>query len=483
MLIDMHDYRPAARRLWWALTAAGAPVIAFGVWGLAQLPAPQLASALAGIAIVAVVALHPIRIPGMKIGVSAGEIFIFLMLMMHGVAGGIVAAAVDGFVASFSSSKRWTSRIGSPTMAAIYMLLCGSAYGLLRDAAAAAGLGPVGHLAAVVAIAVPYFAATTLTIHVLLALKKGDPLRPLAWLRDRAQIGLWFMASGAVAGLLYLTFEQFGWPVFVVAVPLIAMAMTTWHALERVEDASRHKSEFLANMSHELRTPLNAIIGGSEVLRDGMVGPLTPAQARWAQDIHESGTHLLGIINELLDLSKIEAGRMELDLAPCDVGTLVSNATSLVHDAAARHGIAIASELAPDLGGFVADERKLKQVLVNLLANAVKFTPDGGRVGVRARRWSGGVEISVADTGVGISKADQEFLFEPFRQVGSDRGKRAAGTGLGLALVRDLVRLHGGSVGVESDPGKGSTFTVRLPDRELQRHARLAVETPRARHT
>jgi signal transduction histidine kinase len=232
----------------------------------------------------------------------------------------------------------------------------------------------------------------------------------------------------------------------------------------QLEAANRHKSEFLANMSHELRTPLNAIIGFSEVLHERMFGELNDKQAEYIQDILSSGRHLLSLINDILDLSKVEAGRMELELGPFDLPGAVESATMLVRERAGRHGIAL--ELAVDerLGDFVGDERKVRQVLLNLLSNAVKFTPEGGRVEVGARLAEGSVEIAVSDTGVGIAPEDQEAIFEEFRQVGSATRKRE-GTGLGLTLTKKLVELHGGKIWVASELGKGSTFTFTLPVR------------------
>jgi len=287
-----------------------------------------------------------------------------------------------------------------------------------------------------------------------------------------------------VAGLLFLGFDRFGLPVVLISLPIIAMFLATTHALARLEVANRHKSEFLANMSHELRTPLNCIIGGSEVLKDGMLGPLTAQQAQWASDIHESGQHLLTLINDILDVAKIEAGRMELAASRFDLPSAIGNAVILLKDRAARHGIQLSSTVDPALGWVTADERKLKQILVNLLSNAVKFTPDGGKVTVSARRVEAGVEIAVADTGIGIAKADQEAVFEAFRQVGSDPVRNAEGTGLGLALARELTQLHGGTLNLESEPGRGSTFTIFLPDRAAREEApagqRVARENLRA---
>jgi signal transduction histidine kinase/HAMP domain-containing protein len=231
----------------------------------------------------------------------------------------------------------------------------------------------------------------------------------------------------------------------------------------QLEAASRHKSEFLANMSHELRTPLNAITGFSEVLLERMFGEINPKQTEYLQDILSSGRHLLSLINDILDLSKIEAGRMELTMAQFHLPLAVDNAITLVKERAARHGIGLDIDIDPRLGEFVGDERKIKQVLLNLLSNAVKFTPEGGRIGVKAALADGGVEISVSDTGIGIALQDQEAIFEEFRQVGSDEARKVEGTGLGLTLTKKFVEMHGGQIWVESEMGKGSTFTFTLP--------------------
>ncbi len=231
----------------------------------------------------------------------------------------------------------------------------------------------------------------------------------------------------------------------------------------QIEAANRHKSEFLANMSHELRTPLNAIIGFSEVLQEKLFGELNEKQAEYTDDILSSGRHLLSLINEILDLSKVEAGRMELELATFDLPLAIDNARTFVRERATRHGIALDVTVDDRLGDFVGDERKIKQILLNLLSNAVKFTPEGGRIGINARQTDGSVEISVTDTGVGIAPEDQPKIFEEFRQVGSDYAHKVEGTGLGLTLAKKFVELHGGKIWVESEVGKGSTFTFTLP--------------------
>jgi signal transduction histidine kinase len=234
----------------------------------------------------------------------------------------------------------------------------------------------------------------------------------------------------------------------------------------QLEVANKHKSDFLANMSHELRTPLNAIIGFSEVLSERMFGEINEKQADYLKDIHESGRHLLSLINDILDLSKIEAGRMDLELSTFDLPGALSNAMTLVRERAQRHAIQLSLEVDPRLGAFQADERKFKQIVVNLLSNAVKFTPDGGKVGVSAKVDTTHVEVAVQDTGIGIAPEDHAAVFEEFKQVGRDYTRKAEGTGLGLALTKRFVELHGGEIHLASALGKGSTFTIKLPVRQ-----------------
>jgi signal transduction histidine kinase len=237
---------------------------------------------------------------------------------------------------------------------------------------------------------------------------------------------------------------------------------------KELETASRHKSEFLANMSHELRTPLNAIIGFSEVLREQHFGDVNEKQAEYLTDIHTSGLHLLSLINDILDLSKIEAGRMELQISDVVLAELLENSVALMRERATRQGINLALQVDPAIGVIQADERRLKQVMFNLLTNAVKFTARGGRVDVAARNAGGDVVVSVSDDGEGIAVEDQARIFEEFEQAGGSAAQE--GTGLGLPLSRRIVELHAGELTVESEPDKGSTFTFRVP------RARTAVE-------
>ena len=233
----------------------------------------------------------------------------------------------------------------------------------------------------------------------------------------------------------------------------------------QIEAANRHKSEFLANMSHELRTPLNAIIGFSEVLGEKLFGELNEKQAEYTEDILSSGRHLLSLINDILDLSKVEAGRMELELTSFDMPLAIENARTFVRERATKHNIKLDVMIDERLGDYFGDERKIKQILLNLLSNAVKFTPEGGQISINARQLNGSVQISVSDSGIGIAPEDQARIFEEFRQVGGDHAHKSEGTGLGLTLAKKFVELHGGTIWVESEVGKGSTFTFTLPQK------------------
>ncbi|HEY8693472.1 MAG TPA: GAF domain-containing protein, partial [Chloroflexota bacterium] len=245
-----------------------------------------------------------------------------------------------------------------------------------------------------------------------------------------------------------------------------------------LEVASRHKSQFLANMSHELRTPLNAIIGFSEMLTKQMLGALTPEQLDVTQDVLDAGKHLLALINDILDLSKVEAGKMELDLSTFSLPAALDMGLTMVRERAASHGIQLSLEVADGIDEVEADERKVKQVVFNLLSNAVKFTPDGGTIQVRARHipspavagegqgeGTSFVEVAVTDSGIGIAPEDQPKVFEEFEQVGTAEAVKKEGTGLGLPLAKRFVELHGGRMWLDSEPGKGSRFAFTLPPR------------------
>jgi signal transduction histidine kinase len=233
-----------------------------------------------------------------------------------------------------------------------------------------------------------------------------------------------------------------------------------------LERASKHKSKFLANMSHELRTPLNAIIGFSQVLQQRLFGEVNEKQEEYLDDILSSGNHLLSLINDVLDLSKVEAGQIELDVAAFSLHEALERGVVMVRERAIENGVQLSLELAPDVDGIRGDERRFRQIVFNVLSNAVKFTPEGGSIAVATARVNGEVQVSVTDTGPGIALEDQERIFEEFQQT--DVGvEQREGTGLGLALSKRLVELHGGRIWVESEPGHGSRFVFTLPSEEI----------------
>jgi len=256
-----------------------------------------------------------------------------------------------------------------------------------------------------------------------------------------------------------------------------------------LESASQMKSEFLANMSHELRTPLNAIIGFSELIKDGAIGALNDDQSEYMQEIYASGHHLLELINEILDLSKIEAGKMTLDLCEVIISDLLENSLSIIREKALNHGVSLQTKISEDIGCCMVDMRKLKQILYNLLSNAVKFTPVGGSISLQARIVCGDraelkdcpasdsfLEIMVCDSGIGIAEQDYEKIFRPFEQIDGSLSRNYEGTGLGLILVKSMAELHGGAVAVESELDKGSTFTVWIPYKPSDLEIELAMK-------
>ena len=309
------------------------------------------------------------------------------------------------------------------------------------------------------------------------ALVAGEPVPEIGWYaiaaheRGTAEADLEAALSQArVVRAILGAFLVIGSYVFARAAGQIARQRRALDALVTEVDAknrqlalaSKNKSDFLANMSHELRTPLNAIIGFSEVLSQRMFGDINEKQQEYLKDILTSGHHLLALINDVLDLSKVEAGRSELDPTDFSLRDVLESSLVMVRERASKHGVELGLEVTPDLELVRGDERKIKQIVFNLLSNAVKFTPAGGRVDVRARRLDGGIEVSVRDTGAGIPESDRDLIFEEFRQS-RDGAKAEEGTGLGLTLTKKLVQLHGGNIRVESTLGVGSTFTFTLP--------------------
>ncbi len=237
-------------------------------------------------------------------------------------------------------------------------------------------------------------------------------------------------------------------------------------AMRNAEVANKAKSDFLASMSHELRTPLTAILGFSEVLQDEYFGKLNNKQKEYLNDIRDSGQHLLSLINDILDIAKVEAGKIELELGPVVMREILENSLRMIKEKAATHGIKLELDLAPEIEGLKiqADERRLKQIIFNLLSNAAKFTPDGGRIQLVARCENEKLMVAVTDTGIGISPENQEKVFNDFYQLKSSLKDKTAGTGLGLPLSRRMVEMHGGEIWCESEgEGKGSRFVFTIP--------------------
>lgn len=234
-------------------------------------------------------------------------------------------------------------------------------------------------------------------------------------------------------------------------------------ANEKAMEADRLKSEFIANMSHELRTPLNSVIALSQILLVRMDGDLTEEQEKQVSIIQKSGRHLLELINDILDLSKIEAGKMEVNIEEFPIEEVLNDVMAIIKPMAAEKGHDVALAIDEGIGIIRSDRNKLKQILLNLLSNAVKFTPKGGKIAIDIRHRDGTVELTVSDTGIGIVNEDMDKIFHEFTQVDGSSTREYGGTGLGLAITKRLVNLLGGEIGVESRPGNGSIFTVTIP--------------------
>ena len=234
-------------------------------------------------------------------------------------------------------------------------------------------------------------------------------------------------------------------------------------AREQADDANRAKSDFLANMSHDLRTPLNAILGFSELTRDAVMGELDSRYREYAGHIHDSGSFLLHLVNEILDLSKLEAGRFELYEDEFDPIEIMDDSIRMVEMQAQKRTIALTTAIAPRLSSLRADPLRLKQIVVNLLSNAVKFTPEGGKVTLLAGERSGGLVIEVCDTGIGMSPGQIEKALEPFGQIENSSNRKYSGTGLGLPIAKRLAELHGGALTIDSTPARGTRVTILMP--------------------
>jgi len=236
-------------------------------------------------------------------------------------------------------------------------------------------------------------------------------------------------------------------------------------AKKAAEEANQAKSEFLANMSHELRTPLNSVIGFSDILLEEVKGELNDPQKKYVSNIARSGKHLLSLINDILDLSKIEAGQKQLEYSSFELHEALDEISKLTKPLISKKNIGLQMELPSEDIRVYADRKKFKQIMYNLLSNAAKFTPDKGTITIIANQEKDKLKVAVSDTGIGIPESEQATIFEPFQQVKSSKSSEHKGTGLGLSLVRELVEMHGGQVRLKSEVGKGSTFSFTIPDK------------------
>jgi len=455
-------------------------------------------------ALAALVAARPVRIPALKTDFVPTHPFVFCALAAVG-PWAAVLVAVSGVAGMLLSRRRSLALLkGAFNLGAVILSTVAASwvYLALGGRLGSPLLARLWPLAAATAV---YFLANSGLVAVAVAIERGERVWP-TWRQGFLWSAAAYFAGLTLGVLLVLALERMGpWALALGVPPCWMLASFYKMYRERLEEhrrrleeavhlnaelerkvaertrelaeanrllretndqlveANRAKSEFLANVSHELRTPLNAIIGFSELLRDPQFGRLTERQLGFVTDIHESGEHLLNLINDILDLSKIEAGKMEVRRQPSSIPQLCAEAMGMVRPQAAKKRLALQSHCAPEAEFAEVDPGMFRQVLLNLLSNSVKFTGPGGRVELRARAEGGDLVVEVSDTGIGIPPEDHEKIFQAFYQVDGSYSRQYPGTGLGLALVRRMVGMHGGTVSVRSAPGLGSTFTCRFP--------------------
>ncbi len=463
------------------------------------------------VTLAALIGTRPIRIPGVRTDVSATDPFVIgAMAFCGGLPAALAASA--GVLGASATRARRPRLVQVLFNLAVGVLGAGLGYRTLVALGGGPGIATLQQIVPLALATVVYFLVNTVLVAGAVSFERGISL-----IANWGDSALWTSVSAftglTLGSLLLLLLEATGPTGVILGLPPCLLLVKFYHShkerlerqqadMERVvhynerleadvrsrtaelreavskleeanremrrknvqlSEANRVKNVFLANMSHELRTPLNAIIGFSELMAEGAAGALTGEQRSHCHDIRDSGLHLLHLIDGILDLSKIEAGKLEVHRQPTDPAPLLEEAASMVRPQALRGGLELSIDVAPDLGSANLDPGLFRQVLVNLLTNAVKFTPSGGQVRVRATREGGDLVVRVSDSGIGIDPEQQARIFDEFYQVDASYSRRYQGSGLGLALVRRMVRLHDGVVRLDSAPGEGSTFTVSIP--------------------
>ena len=480
-LIDMGDYTPAARRVWIALSATGYLALGYAVLQVSGYPAHIQRQVLFGAVMAGVVGMFPVRLPGMRVALAAGEIFMFLALLLFGPAAATVTAAAEGCVASLRSTRRATSRIITPAVSSLAMLAASTWFEQARSGFGVAfSLGTM--LPLIFGAALIHYTLGTLLIGTLLALKERRPIRPLTWLLQYGWMGLAYLASGSIAALLYSSHLQFGIETIAIAAPLVILFVAVCHfyiqrraaderhmaelmasearlqaALKKAEQASRAKTHFLAAASHDLRQPLHALSFLTAALD-------MRALDAGARDILRKMVNALDDLSlefdMLLDISKLDAGVVPIRPGTFEIRPFLERIGEPFVAAALSRGLDF-SVTGCEGVHVHTDRALLERIVRNIIDNAFKYTPRGsvavscGCVGARC-------EISIIDTGIGIPEAERERVFDEFYQLGNSERDRRKGMGLGLSIVRRLATLLCVELRMESTEGRGTTFTLAL---------------------
>ena len=498
----MRDLPRAARLYVVAVILAGVGVL---VWRCATLPLTTQADFFVLVALVALLGPRTVSL-GQKVEMSVSLPLILCALMGAG-AGAAIDIAIVGMTSTCVFRKKPFAlyrTLFNVSSLAVVTFISGRVYTLTYPQAE--DFTPAAYFLPLLAAVVAYYVSNTVLIATVVSLASGRRFSTV-WTESFLWSALSYLAGGSIAVGMKHLLDVFGTYSLILAIPPILLIYYFFRfyidraneRTKRMEEIQRHnemlesevarrtqalvevnerlrqsndelkranrlKSEFLANMSHELRTPLNAIIGFSELLQEGTFGGLSEDQLNFVTDIHSSGRHLLGLINDILDLSKIEAGRMVFQREECDLQGIIRETLTVVRPLALKKRLRVDSALDPRSTVVRVDAGKIKQVMYNLLSNAVKFTPEGGLVRVESRAEDHDLILCVSDTGIGIPPEHADHIFDQFYQVDGSYTRKHEGTGLGLALVKSLTEMHGGRVEMRSVPGQGSTFMVRLPE-------------------